>query len=56
MKAIDLFIECCWHRYSVFIVNFEHFRYINPFQANAPFLYPLKMSENFWISNFFQGL
>ena len=26
---------------------------IYPFQANVPFLYPLKTSENVWFSDFF---
>ena len=29
--------------------------YFNPFQANVPFLYPLKMSENLWSSDGFRG-
>ena len=29
--------------------------YINPFQANTPFLYPLKTSENLWFSDVFRG-
>ena len=28
---------------------------INPFQANVPFLYPLKTSENLWFSDVFRG-
>ena len=27
----------------------------NPFQANIPFLYPLKRSENLWFSDLFRG-
>ena len=27
----------------------------NPFQANVPFLYPLKTSENLWFSDVFRG-
>ena len=27
----------------------------NPFHATALFLYPLKMSENPWLSNFYRG-
>ena len=27
----------------------------NPFQANIPFLYPLKVSENLWFSRVFRG-
>ena len=27
----------------------------NPFQANVPFLYPLKTSENLWFSEVFRG-
>ena len=29
---------------------------INPFQANVPFLYPMKTSENFWFSDVFVGI
>ena len=28
---------------------------LNPFQANAPILYPLKTSENLWFSGVFRG-
>ena len=28
---------------------------INPLQANIPFLYPLKKSENFWFSDISKG-
>ena len=28
----------------------------NPFQASAPLLYPLKTSENFWLSDVLVGI
>ena len=28
----------------------------NPFQASAPFLYPLKTSENLWLSDVLLGI
>ena len=30
--------------------------FFDPFQANVPFLYPLKTSENLCFSDFFQGV
>ena len=33
----------------------EKMTYLNPFQAYAPFLYPMKTSKNLWFSNFFRG-
>ena len=29
--------------------------FFNPFQANVPFLYPLKTSDNLWFSDVFRG-
>ena len=33
----------------------NNIKLINPFQINAPFLYPLKKSENRGFSDFFRG-
>ena len=35
-------------------LGFGHIRELNLFQANAPFLYPLKTSENLWFSDVFR--
>ena len=46
--------------YTTFIIRIlkeftSIFRLNNPFQANFPFLYPLKASENIWFSKVFRG-
>ena len=36
-------------------VTLVHLLILNPLQANVPFLYPPKMSENLWFFDVFRG-
>ena len=36
--------------------NIDFFTLINPFQATGSFIYPLKMSENLWLSDVFRDI
>ena len=50
--------EAILYVYSVFsiqILNTPLYASVRPFQANVPFLYPLKMSENLWFFDVFRG-
>ena len=57
----SLGISLCTTMKSSTFVNHDDIRTYNalilkPFQANVPFIYPLKTSENLWFSDVFRGV
>ena len=61
-KTLSFIFSCltlllrCFCQIRVPLILLGHSIYINPFVPNAPFLYPLKISENRKVFWYFQGV